>query len=131
MTRDVMMSIHPRHAEAILSGEKRFEFRRRIWASGTDVGAVYIYATSPVSAVVGVFDCGRIHETFGQDARWLWTQTMHRAGITREEFFSYFAGASSCYAISVLNARRLSPQPLSAFGLGRPPQSWQYLEATE
>jgi len=56
----VVMSIHPRYATEIMNGKKRFEIRRRF--SHKWIGSrVFIYATSPVSALVGEATVERIH----------------------------------------------------------------------
>jgi len=45
-TRDVLVSIHPRHASKILNGEKTVELRRRFPEAGTR-GALSVSAQSP------------------------------------------------------------------------------------
>lgn len=51
--QNVLLSIEPEHAESILSGEKRYEYRRVAPASDPPYRFV-LYATAPVQAVVGV-----------------------------------------------------------------------------
>lgn len=46
-----IFSIHPQFADLILSGEKKFEFRRI--PAKRDIDKILIYATAPVCAVVG------------------------------------------------------------------------------
>ncbi len=48
----VLLSLKPQFAAAILSGEKKFEFRRDVF-SRSDVTTVVLYASSPVCKVVG------------------------------------------------------------------------------
>ncbi len=43
--RHVVMSVHPRFAEAIMDGRKKIEFRKRPLAD--DVSVVWVYATAP------------------------------------------------------------------------------------
>ena len=47
----LLMPIHPEYVERIFDGTKRFEFRRRL--AGKPVPRIIVYATAPVSAVVG------------------------------------------------------------------------------
>jgi hypothetical protein len=58
---NVLLSIKPRYVEAILKGDKRYEFRKNIFRN-KDVENVYIYATSPVKKLVGFFKVGNILE---------------------------------------------------------------------
>ncbi len=58
---DVLLSIKPKFAEAIIDGRKRYEFRKIKFAN-KDINRVYIYATSPVKKIIGVFKLSSIIE---------------------------------------------------------------------
>lgn len=119
------MSIKPEYAEKILSGEKRFEFRKSIFRNER-VSTVVIYATMPVGKVVGEF---RVSSIIEDNPRVLWKRTSHAAGISEQYFNEYFAGRSRAYAIAVdLPKRYRRPIELSRF-LERavPPQSFCYV----
>ena len=123
--RVALLSIHPRYAEAILHGEKLVELRRT--AVARDVTHVLIYATAPVQAVVGWFDV----EGVDVDSKTgIWDAHGAVAGVTRQEFRDYFAGAARAFAIRVGHAQRLDPAlSLDQIpGVRRPPQSFEYLD---
>ena len=122
--RVALMSIHPRYADAILAGTKKVEFRKR--PIGADVTHVVVYATAPVSAVVGAFT------VTGQEThppRKLWRLFERVAGISRSGFFDYYAEREHGTGIRV--GEILVPDaPLSLLhdlGVAHPPQSYQYL----
>src|SRR5690606_690743 len=119
------LSIKPEYAEKILSGEKRYEFRRCI-PRAANVNTVVIYATLPVGKVVGEFKVERIISEQSQD---LWDRTKDHAGITRDYFDEYFAGKDHCHAFEVRSPRRyVKPKPLTHFlENGIAPQSFCYL----
>lgn len=119
-----LMSIHPEFAELILTGEKRVEFRRRPLAR--EATHIVIYATSPISAVVGVAEISRV--AHGSPSA-LWSAFGSVGGIGRTEFFGYFDGTGRGVAYVLRRARAcLQPVPLGKSGLpGRPPQAFQYL----
>ena len=48
---NAILSIKPEYVAEIKAGRKRFEFRKAIFKE--PVGKVYIYASAPVSMVVG------------------------------------------------------------------------------
>ena len=50
---NAILSIKPEYVAEIKAGRKRFEFRKAIFKE--PVGKVYIYASAPVSMVVGEF----------------------------------------------------------------------------
>lgn len=124
MKRRVLLSIHPEYANAILDGRKGFEFRRVIFKE--KVTEVFIYATAPVSQVVGRF---KIEEIFEDAPSELWAKTKNLAGVTREKFDSYFINKSRAFAIKVCDpVRFLQPQPLSKYlPSNSPPQSFCYI----
>lgn len=51
---NVILSIKPEYVSEIIAGRKRFEFRKAVFAKSVE--KVYIYASAPISKVVGEFD---------------------------------------------------------------------------
>ncbi|ALP62368.1 ASCH domain-containing protein [Paraburkholderia caribensis] len=123
----VLLSIKPEYADRILSGEKKFEFRKSVFKN-EHVKTVVIYATMPVGKVVGEFDVGSIIK---ERPSKLWSTTKAYSGITKAFFEEYFRGREAGYAISVKTARRYAkPLDLEALMPGCvPPQSFRYLDA--
>lgn len=122
--RVALLSIHPRHAEAILDGDKTVELRRTRLPA--DVSHVVVYATSPIQTVLGWFEV----EAVERDRPWrLWEKHGSATGVTRREFRSYFEGASEGTAISVRRVVTLSrPVELADLGSPVPPQSFRYVD---
>lgn len=123
--RVALLSIHPRHAEAILDGRKRVELRRVPVAR--DTTHVLVYATAPTQAVVGWFEVDGIDEA---SRTAIWNQHQFVTGVSRREYRDYFSGASRAFAIRVGRSHRLDP-PISLDrlpGVRRPPQSFQYVD---
>jgi predicted transcriptional regulator len=117
------MAIRPEFAEQILAGTKRAEFRKRPIAP--DVTDVVVYASAPVSAVIGAFTVAR-QET--RHPRELWRLFAEVGGIRRARYAEYFEGRVLGTGIVVGDVRRLiEPMSLQVIGLARPPQSFQYL----
>jgi type I restriction enzyme S subunit len=52
---NVLLSIKPKYVELIKAGFKKYEFRRKI-SKKFDGSKVYIYSTSPIKKIIGVFD---------------------------------------------------------------------------
>jgi predicted transcriptional regulator len=121
--RVALLSIHPQYADRILAGEKKVEFRRRRLAD--DIRLVIIYATEPVSAVVGWFEVGA---TIRASPSTLWERYRRVSGIKRAAYREYFFGRRFGFGIEVTRAGRLDPTPLSQFrSTVRPPQFVKYL----
>lgn len=122
--RVALMALHPRYAEAILSGRKRAEFRKRPLAADVDV--VLIYATAPVSAIVGWF---KVRDTVKTTLKDMWCLLHAEGDICWSDFWDYFAGYDEGVALLVGEVGRLvRPVALSEI---RPvpatPQSFSYI----
>jgi predicted transcriptional regulator len=124
-TRSVaLMSIHPKFAALILTGQKRVEFRKTRFAS--DVSHVIIYATNPIKRVIGFFTVKGIKEGRPND---LWRRHHRHGGIELESFQAYYGERDNGIAIEVgevFGLRR--PKRLSVLADNLvPPQSFRYL----
>jgi predicted transcriptional regulator len=102
---DAIISIHPSYADAILAGEKTIELRRRIpnVSAGT---LLWIYATQPTGAVVGV---ATIRNVARAHPSTLWKRHRNGTGIDHASFKAYFNGAQQGVAIALAAARRIVP----------------------
>jgi|SRR5690554_1623492 len=121
----VLLSIKPEYAEKILSGDKKYEFRKTLFKNPL-VKTVVIYATMPVGEVVGEFD---FEEVLSGSPTTIWSKTRTHSGITRGFFNSYFEGKSKAHAIKVKSVRRYkTPKKLKdILPSGAAPQSFCYL----
>lgn len=122
----VLLSLHPRHAQKILSGEKRLEFRRS-WAS-REVSRVVIYVTVPVKKIVAIATVKEVH--YGSPTA-LWDLAKKiGGGLTRRELYDYLAGREAGYAIELEDVKQFVPalETHQIFNDFRPPQSFSYLD---
>lgn len=120
-----LLSIRPEFAQAILKGEKKYEFRRSIFKRPVKV--VLVYATNPIKHVIAEFDVQSvISDTLGS----LWARTKSYAGIDEDLFYRYFKGKKHGYAIEIGEVRPYSVPfcPTEEFGV-HPPQSFLYLDS--
>ncbi|WP_217615493.1 hypothetical protein [Cellulomonas sp. GbtcB1] len=121
--RVVLMAIRPEFAEQILAGTKTVEFRKRRLAS--DVSDVVLYASAPVSAVVGSFVVAR-QET--EHPKVLWDRFSRVGGIEHLRYVEYFGERELGTGIVVGAVRRLAaPMNLGDLGISHAPQSFLYL----
>lgn len=125
MSTAVLLSIKPKFAEAIFSGEKKFEFRKAIYKDKS-VKIVYVYASAPISKVIGSFYVDEILELNIDE---LWENTNKSAGITEAYFHEYFADRTFGFALKVEKAKLFDePKKLKEmFGIHHPPQSFCYV----
>jgi predicted transcriptional regulator len=102
---DAIISIHPTYADAILAGEKTIELRRRIpeLPSGT---RLWIYATRPTGAVVGV---ATIQDVTRAHPATIWKKHRNGTGVDHASFKAYFNGSKQAVAIVLAAVRRVGP----------------------
>ncbi len=96
---NVLLSVKPKYAEEILSGRKKYEFRKSIFKK-QNIEKVYIYSSSPVSKIVAAFEIGKILKGSPEN---IWNQCHKYAGISKNDFFAYFKNADVAYAIEISN----------------------------
>ena len=117
----VLFSIKPKFVEAMERNEKHYEFRRTIFdRDRTD--RVVIYSTAPVKKITGTFRVGSVIEASPSE---LWTRFGIVSGLSKKEFFQYYDGKSTGFAIKIEDYERfkepIDPYDDSSF---TPPQSF-------
>lgn len=120
----VLMSINPTHAEKILSGTKRYEFRKTRCKRQVDV--IVIYVTAPTRKVLGEVKVMGVIEDIPQS---VWDKTKTAAGIDVSFFNRYFEGRETAVAYALGDVTVFSkPKNLSDYNLKVAPQSYAYVE---
>ncbi|MBI4320056.1 MAG: ASCH domain-containing protein [Chloroflexi bacterium] len=128
----LLLSIHPVYVDRIFEGTKKVELRR-IRPEVVSGDWVFVYATSPVRALIGAFEVERVVEALPHN---LWDKVQNDAGITRKQFDAYYLGASIGFGIFVSRTWSF-PEPLELVRLRqllpnfRPPQAYRYLTDDE
>ena len=121
----VLLSIKPKFVDSIITGTKKFEFRKSIFKNKVD--KIYIYASSPVKQIIGFFIIENIIKDHPNN---LWKNYNQFAGIDKNEFFNYFSGKENGYAIQI-GELELFDDPLNPYEIisnFTPPQSFYYFD---
>lgn len=125
----MLLSIHPRHVQSILTGSKTVELRRT--RPHVQPGQpVAIYATAPTGAVVAM--CRVETVTTGTPDVIGSSETLTNAAVSRQEFDDYFSHAETAVAIHIREVRPLTHpvtlEHLRAAQDFHPPQTWQFFD---
>jgi len=122
----VLLSIKPEYAQKIFSGEKKYEYRRRLFKR-TDINTVVVYVTKPVGKVIGEFE---IDSVIQGNPNSIWEQTKSYAGINENAYIDYFSKRETGFAI-VIKKTKIYKKPLELVELNPKikyaPQSFRYL----
>ena len=124
--KNVILSIRPIFCQEIFNGSKVYEYRKRVFKS-SDMDKVYIYASKPISKIVGYFTIKRVID---DTPSIVWEQTHRFGGITKKQFQEYFQGHSVAYAIEIDEVVKLDTpiDPKSIIEGFTAPQNYCYLD---
>ena len=118
---NLILSIKPQFVAKILTGEKKYEFRRRIYRQKVD--KIYIYQTLPEQGIVAYFTPGEIIKDTPQN---LWNNFKDVSGTTEDHLLSYLHDLNEAYAIEITDLKIFDtpfiPDDIKA------PQSYKYID---
>lgn len=120
---NIILPIKPVFAEKILSGEKKYEYRKRLCKK--EVKKIYIYATAPVKMIIGE---AWLVNKMNMDKEKLWQETQKYAGITKKYYDKYFEYQDCACAYRIGEVRQYRfPVALDSIGIEYVPQSFIYV----
>lgn len=130
--RYVLLSIQPYFASKIFDGTKTVELRRSIPKFHKD-RVVILYVSTPVKAIVGGFQFSHVVK---ETPVKLWKKVRDIAGVTFEQFNTYYYGVNNGYGIFITRVWRYStPISLkilrSSLSNFSPPQNFRYLYSSQ
>lgn len=122
--KNIILSIRPIFAEKILSGEKKYEYRKRLCAK--KVSKIYIYETAPVKKIIGEVE---VIKKLKMKKEKLWKQTQKFSGISKEFYGKYFEKQEYACAYELGESKKYSdPVTLESIGVNYIPQSFAYYD---
>ena len=126
--RSVILSIKPEFADKIFNQTKYYEYRKVLF--GLDVKKVYVYASRPISKIIGYFI---INDIIQGSPSFVWEITSEHGGITKDCFDSYFDGRKKAYAIQIKSVKRFKQaiEPKNIINNFRAPQNFMYFSVEE
>lgn len=120
----ILLSIKPEYVDKILSGTKKYEYRKRL--AQIENCTMLVYSTSPVMKVVAKVE---ICNTLSAAPSTLWEQTKNEAGISRSKYREYFKGCKTAHAYRLGKVEVFEPpKELSEFNITVAPQSYMYVD---
>jgi predicted transcriptional regulator len=119
----ILLSIHPKFVDKIMTGEKKFEFRRVI--AKRNPNKIIIYSTSPVCKVIGEAE---VEDIIIDNPEKVWKETKKFSGVEKEFYVEYFDNRDLAVAYKLKNViKYISPIDLKDFGIKVAPQSFVYV----
>lgn len=121
----IILPIKKVYADLIYSGNKKYEFRKRLCKK--DIEKIYLYETSPVRMVTGEV---MIESKIVCEKEELWTIAEDKAGIEKESYYEYFNGCTNVCAYKLSTSIKYDkPISLNEFGINYIIQSFAYVKS--
>lgn len=121
----LIISVKPRFADLILTGEKTYELRR-IKPNIKKNDRILLYVTAPRKELIATLSIENVYE---EKIYPLYKLVKGKCGLNKTEFMTYFRDKDKGYAIKIKKVFRLS-NPINWEELQRidfhPPQLYQY-----
>lgn len=121
-TKTILMSIRPKYANLIFSGEKKIEFRKN--RIPDTIKRVVVYETMPTGKIVGYFEVEKIEKLSPCE---MWQKYSSIAGIDKFDFEKYFSDKIIAYGILIEKYHRFDNAIDLRTTKYTPPQSFKYL----
>lgn len=119
----IVLPINPYYVELIMNGTKRYEFRKSM--CGRPVDEIIIYATAPVSAVVGSV---KVESIIKAPLNKVWEETKDYSGITKKFFRTYYNSLENAVAYKLGDVMKYpKPIALKEVGIKQVPRSHVYI----
>lgn len=121
----ILMSINPQYVEQILSGKKKYEYRK-VKAQKKNIDKIIIYSTYPVMKVVAEVD---INDVLEDNVKEIWNITKEHSGITEEFYNKYYENKENAIAYKLGMVKKYEqPKSLEEIGIKYVPQSFIYID---
>ena len=117
------MSIKPEYVDKIFTGEKKYEYRKRLCKEKIDT--IIVYSSSPIQKVVGEL---KIKQVLYDKKNVIWNKTNKYGGITKIKYDNYYENCSYAVAYEIEKAILYDKQKdLKDFNIRTAPQSYVYI----
>ena len=93
---NVILSIKPIYAEAIMAGTKKVEFRKKFFKR--EVEKIFIYSSMPKKMIIGYFTILEVIEDTPSN---IWKEFKDVGGISEKDFFEYYKNTEKGFSIKI------------------------------
>ena len=121
----VLLPIKPKYVSLIMSGEKRYEFRK-VKPKREGINKMIIYATSPIMKVVGEVE---VLDILYDEKELVFSKTKDNPELDKDAFFRYFKNSKDACAYKIGNVTKYDHyKDLKDLNINYVPQSFIYLD---
>ena len=119
----ILMSIKPEYVDKIFTGEKKYEYRKRMCKEKID--RIIVYSSFPIQKVVGEL---KIKQVLYNKKSIIWDKTNRYGGIKKTKYDKYYENCDYAVAYEIEKAILYDKQKdLKDFNVKMAPQSYVYI----
>ncbi len=119
----ILMSIKPEYVDKIFTGEKKYEYRKRMCKEKID--RIIVYSSFPMQKVAGEL---KIKQVLYNKKSIIWDKTNRYGGITKTKYDKYYENCDYAVAYEIERAILYDKQKdLKDFNVRTAPQSYVYI----
>lgn len=123
--KDILLSIHPNFADAIISGKKKYELRKN--RISDEINWIYLYETKPVQKITARVALQKVLTASPQILKTI--IDLSETELTSEQYDKYYEHSRVASALVLGKVEQFSkPLSLSDFKISRIPQNYCYLK---
>ena len=123
--KDILLSIHPNFADAIISGKKKYELRKN--RISDEINWIYLYETKPVQKVTARVALQKILTASPKILKTI--IDLSETELTSEQYDKYYERSKVASALVLGRVEQFSkPLSLPDFKISRIPQNYCYLK---
>lgn len=120
----ILISINPKYVEKILSGTKKYEYRKTLPKKNID--KMIIYSTSPIKKIVAEVE---IIEILTDNKEKIWELTKNNSGIDKKFYDEYYKNKEVAVAYKLGKVTKYKKEKdLAEYNINYYPQSFVYLD---
>lgn len=120
----ILISINPKYVEKILSGTKKYEYRKVL--PKKNINKIIIYSTSPIKKVVAEVE---ILDILIDKKDKIWELTKNNSGIDKKFYDEYYKNKEVAVAYKLGKVTKYKKEKdLAEYNINYYPQSFVYLD---
>ena len=128
----LIISVKPKYARKILTGEKTIELRKSTPKKIVEKNLLFLYVTAPVKEIWGVYEIEKILKDTPES---FWELYGNKTGISETVFKNYFLKSKNAYGIQLKEVKKLANLSIKLSDLKKvlpnfmPPQTYSYIDS--
>ncbi len=131
MEEVLIISVKPKYAKKILSGNKTIELRKCSPQRVSENNYVVLYVTNPIMEIWGIY---KIKNILSDEVDLFWNKYNKNLGVSKNEYYSYYINSKKAFGIELEEVKKLDEYSIKLIDIKKmipsfsPPQTYKYFK---